>query len=148
MFKGPERIRYRYFYVRLYCTGFCFQANIVEEDVLLSALSDIFAGLKRTWNKKLNLAITGFMLLTFMITHPFQLHIADTEQYFLRHPGLVLLTFMTTHLSRFLFADAEQYFLRHPGLVLLTFMTTHLSRFLFADAEQYWLITLTFFRNH
>ena len=37
-----------YFYVRLYCTGFCFHANIVVEGVTLSALSDIFVGLKRT----------------------------------------------------------------------------------------------------
>ena len=117
-----------YFYVRLYCTGLGFQANIVEEYGLLSALQHIFAGLKRTRDQKLssglmsghlNLAIAGFMLLTFMITQPFQLH----------------------------FADTEQYFLRHPGLVLLTFITTHLSQFGFADAEQYWLITLTFFRN-
>ena len=69
---------YGYFYVSLYCTGFGFQANIVEEYGLLSALQHIFAGLKRTRDQKLssglmsgqlNLAITGLMLLTFMTTH-------------------------------------------------------------------------------
>ena len=37
-----------YFYVRLYWTGFGFQANLVEEHVLLNALLHIFFGLKRT----------------------------------------------------------------------------------------------------
>ena len=34
--------------VALYCTTFCFHANIVVEGVTLSTLSDIFVGLKRT----------------------------------------------------------------------------------------------------
>ena len=89
----------------------------------MSALSHIFAGLKRTWNKKLssgqmsgqlNLAITGFMFLTFMTTHPFQVHFADTEQYFLRRPGLLSVTFMILHLFRSRFADTEQHW--HPNL--------------------------------
>ena len=33
-----------WFDVALYCTGLFFQANIVEEDVTLSALSHIFVG--------------------------------------------------------------------------------------------------------
>ena len=69
---------YGYFYVSLNCTGLGFQANIVEEYGLLSALQHIFAGLKRTRDQKLssglmsgqlNLAITGLMLLTFMTIH-------------------------------------------------------------------------------
>ena len=45
---------YGYFYVRLYCTCLGFQANTVEEYVLLSALLHIFVGLKRTWDQKLS----------------------------------------------------------------------------------------------
>ena len=46
---GPDDFNgYGYFFVRLYCTGLGFHANIVEEYVLLSALLHIFAGLKRT----------------------------------------------------------------------------------------------------
>ena len=43
-----------YFYVRLYCTCLEFQANTVEEYVLLSALLHIFVGLKRTSDQKLS----------------------------------------------------------------------------------------------
>ena len=98
MFKGPDGFNgYCYFFVRLYWTGLGFQANIVEEFVLLSALLHIFAGLKRTRDQKLssglrsgqlNLAITGLMLLMFMTIDFFQLRFADTEQYFLRHQPL------------------------------------------------------------
>ena len=72
---------YGYFYVRLYWTGFGFQANIVEECVLLSALLHESVGLERTWDLKLspglmsgqlNLAITGLMLLTVITIHFFQ----------------------------------------------------------------------------
>ena len=35
---------YDYFYVRLYCACLGFQANIIEDYVLLSALQHIFAG--------------------------------------------------------------------------------------------------------
>ena len=46
---------YGYFYALLYCTCLGFQANIVEEYVLLSALQHIFAGrLKRTRDQKLS----------------------------------------------------------------------------------------------
>ena len=55
LFKGPDDFNgYGYFHVRLYCTGLGFQANIVEEYVLLSALLHIFAGLKRTRDQKLS----------------------------------------------------------------------------------------------
>ena len=66
---GPDDFNgYSYFFVRLYCTGLGFQANIVEEYVLLSELLHIFAGLKRTRDQKLSsglmscqwsLAVTG-----------------------------------------------------------------------------------------
>ena len=84
-------------FVCTYCTGLGFQANIVEEYMLLSALLHIFAGLKRTQDQKLSsglmsgqlsLAITGLMLLMFMTIHLSQLRFADTEQYFLRHQPL------------------------------------------------------------
>ena len=64
-------------------------------------------GLKRTWDKKfffsgqmsgqLNLAITGFMLLVLMATHPIHLRFADTEH--LQHPSsLIALTLLrATH---------------------------------------------------
>ena len=42
------------FYALLYCTGLGFQANIVEEYVLMSALKHIFTGLKRTRDQKLS----------------------------------------------------------------------------------------------
>ena len=83
------------FYVRLYWRGFGFQANSVDECVLLRVLLHILVGLKQTWDQKLssglmcsqmNLAMTGSMLLKFMTTHLFQFRFADTEQYFLRPP--------------------------------------------------------------
>ena len=43
--QGPDDFnRYSYFFVRLYCTGPGFQANIVEECGLLTAFQHIFAG--------------------------------------------------------------------------------------------------------
>ena len=73
VFKGPDDFNgHGYFYVRLYWTGFGFQADIVEEYVLLSVFLHFFVGLKRTWDQKLssglmsgqlNLAVTGLMLL-------------------------------------------------------------------------------------
>ena len=55
MFKGPDDFNgYGYFLVRVYCTCLGFQANIVEEYVLLSALQHIFAGLKRTRDQRLS----------------------------------------------------------------------------------------------
>ena len=43
MFKGPDDFNNGYFYIRLNCTGLGFQANIVEENVLLSALPAFFS---------------------------------------------------------------------------------------------------------
>merc|ERR1712107_266036 len=89
VFKGPDDFNgYGYFYVRLYWTGFGFDANIVEEYVLLAALLHVAVALKRTWDisikytldsGKLNLAISGVMLLTFMMIHLFQFRFGATH---------------------------------------------------------------------
>merc|ERR1719453_2091932 len=51
VFLGPDDFNgYGYFYVRLYFTGFGFNANIVEEYVLLSAIMHVVIALKRTWD--------------------------------------------------------------------------------------------------
>ena len=53
--QGTRRLqRVRLFLLCLHCTGLRFQANIVEECVLLSALLHIFEGLKRTRDQKLS----------------------------------------------------------------------------------------------
>merc|ERR1712187_299921 len=86
---------YGYFYVRLYWTGFGFQANIVEEYILLAALLHIAVALKRTWDisinytiasGKLNLAISGITLLTFMSIHLYQFRFGDARPYKLCPP--------------------------------------------------------------
>ena len=94
--KGPGDFNvYGYFYVRLYRTGFGFQANLVEESVLLSALLHDSVGLERTWDQELspglmsgqlNLAITGLMLLTVITIHLFLFCFADTEPRALHQP--------------------------------------------------------------
>merc|ERR1712113_208855 len=96
VFLGPDDFNgYGYFYVRLYWTGFGLDANIVEEYVLLAALLHIVVALKRTWDisikysvesGKLNLAISGVMLLTFMMIHLFQFRFGATEWYKLCPP--------------------------------------------------------------
>jgi hypothetical protein len=96
VFLGPDDFNgYGYFYVRLYWTGFGFNANIVEEYVLLAALLHIFVALKRTWDisinytmtsGKLNLAMSGIALLTFMTIHLFQYRFGDTQLYYIRPP--------------------------------------------------------------
>merc|ERR1712217_403439 len=90
-FLGPDDFNgYGYFYVRLYWTGFGLEANIVEEYVLLCALLHISVALKRTWDislsysiasGKLNLAISGITLLTFMCIHLFQYRFGETEPF-------------------------------------------------------------------
>merc|ERR1712136_679004 len=96
VFLGPRDFNgYGYFYARLYWTGFGFQANIVEEYVLLSALLHVAVALKRTWDislnysvasGKLNMAISGVTLLTFMTIHLFQFRFGDTKPYDLCPP--------------------------------------------------------------
>merc|ERR1712003_530549 len=96
IFLGPDDFNgYGYFYVRLYPTGFGLPANIVEEYVLLAALLHVFVALKRTWDisinytiasGKMNLAISGITLLTFMSIHLFQFRFGDTQPYTLCAP--------------------------------------------------------------
>merc|ERR1712193_69121 len=82
VFLGPNDFNgYGYFYVRLYPTGFGLPANIVEIYVALCALLHVLVALKRTWDislnykvseGKMNLAISGICLLSFMLIHLFQ----------------------------------------------------------------------------
>jgi len=100
VFLGPDDFNgYGYFYVRLYWTGFGLQANIVEEYVLLSALLHVFVALKRTWDisinytiasGKLNLAISGITLLTFMTIHLFQFRFGETQPFALCPPPYLI----------------------------------------------------------
>merc|ERR1711975_209940 len=101
VFLGPDDFNgYGYFYVRLYWTGFGLPANIVEEYVLLCAVLHAAVGLGRTMDKKvtvakifdgtLNLAITGVLLLTFMVIHLFQFRFGATEPYLVRPPRYLI----------------------------------------------------------
>jgi len=100
VFLGPDDFNgYGYFYVRLYWTGFGFPANIVEEYILLAALLHIVVALKRTWDisinytiasGKLNLAISGITLLTFMAIHLFQFRFGDTHEFKLCPPPYLI----------------------------------------------------------
>merc|ERR1712118_104619 len=77
VFLGPDDFNgYGYFYVRLYWTGFGLDANIVEEYLLLAAVMHVVVAIKRTWDINmgkslssggLNMAITGMLLLIFMV---------------------------------------------------------------------------------
>merc|ERR1712127_430750 len=96
VFLGPDDFNgYGYFYVRLYWTGFGLDANIVEEYILLAALLHVFVALKRTWDisinytiasGKLNLAISGITLLTFVCIHLFQFRFGATQSFTLCPP--------------------------------------------------------------
>jgi hypothetical protein len=100
VFLGPDDFNgYGYFYVRLYWTGFGLSANIVEEYLALCALLHVVVALKRTWDinrnyalnsGKLNLAITGVLLLTFMIMHLFQFRLGATQVYYVRPPPYLI----------------------------------------------------------
>ena len=61
--------RYGYFYALLYCTALGFQANIVKEQVLLSASLHIFAGLKRTRDQKLSSGLKSGQLNLASLLH-------------------------------------------------------------------------------
>lgn len=100
VFLGPNDFNgYGYFYVRLYWTGFGFSANIVEEYVLLAAMLHVVVALKRTWDislkaavetGKMNLAISGVMLLTFMTIHLFQFRFGETVGFKLCPPPYLI----------------------------------------------------------
>merc|ERR1712137_631718 len=117
VFLGPDDFNgYGYFYVRLYPTGFGLPANIVEEYVLLAALLHIFVALKRTWDisinytvasGKLNLAMSGIALLTFMTIHLFQYRFGETEQYLIRPPPYLINVLGLLTLNLFWTTDAS-----------------------------------------
>lgn len=100
VYLGPDDFNgYGYFFVRLYCTGFGLQANFVEEYLLLAAILHVLVALKRTWDLnlnysitsgKVNLAMTGILLLTFMTTHLFQFRFGDTQPYLVRPPPYLI----------------------------------------------------------
>merc|ERR1739844_635704 len=109
VFKGPDDFNgYGYFYVRLYWTGFGLPANIVEEYILLAVLLHVFVALKRTWDislaysvssGKLNLAITGIALLTFMTVHLFQFRFGETQSFTLCPPPYLVNIATLMHLQ-------------------------------------------------
>jgi hypothetical protein len=113
VFLGPDDFNgYGYFYVRLYWTGFGFHANIVEEYILLAAMLHVMVALKRTWDisinytiasGKLNLAISGVTLLTFMMIHLFQFRFGETHMYKLCPPPYLINFGTVLHLSLNLF---------------------------------------------
>merc|ERR1712151_1122664 len=113
VFMGPDDFNgYGYFYVRLYWTGFGLPANIVEEYILLAVLLHVFVALKRTWDinlsasitsGKLNLAITGIALLTFMTVHLFQFRFGDTQMYKVCPPPYLINIMTIFHLQLNLF---------------------------------------------
>jgi len=83
----------------LYWTGFGFHANIVEEYCLLAAVMHVVVALKRTWDislgysissGKLNLAISGVLLLAYMIIHLFQFRFGATQPYMVRPPPYMI----------------------------------------------------------
>jgi succinate dehydrogenase hydrophobic anchor subunit len=100
VFLGPEDFNgYGYFYVRLYWTGFGLDANIVEEYVLLCALLHVSVALKRTIDMslsmpvssgKLNLAISGVCLLSFMMIHLYQYRFGDAKPFTLCPPPYLI----------------------------------------------------------
>merc|ERR1711920_978607 len=113
VFLGPDDFNgYGYFYVRLYWTGFGFNANIVEEYILLAALLHVAVGLKRTWDisinytiasGKLNLALSGVTLLTFMLIHLYQFRFGATQTAHLCPPPYLINVATVLQLSLNLF---------------------------------------------
>jgi len=98
VFLGPNDFNgYGYFYVRLYWP-FDF-ANLVEIYVLLAAMLHVVVAVKRTWeislksavdSGKMNLAISGVMLLTFMTIHLFQFRFGETVDFYLCPPPYLI----------------------------------------------------------
>merc|ERR1712050_169535 len=100
VFLGPDDFNgYGYFYVRLYWSGFGLEANIVEEYVALCALLHVTVALKRTYESsinfkisdgKMNLAISGITLLSFMSVHLFQFRFGVTHPYAICTPPYLI----------------------------------------------------------
>merc|ERR1712091_529848 len=109
VFLGPDDFNgYGYFYVRLYWSGFGFETNIVEEYVALCALLHVVVALKRTYENsmtmgmatgKLNLAISGITLLSFMTIHLYQFRFGVTQPYALCPPPYLVNLHLQTILS-------------------------------------------------
>jgi hypothetical protein len=120
VFLGPDDFNgYGYFYVRLYWTGFGFSANIVEEYILLGAILHVAVALKRTWDisinytiasGKLNLALSGVTLLTFMLIHLYQFRFGATQPALLCPPPYLINVATVLQLSLNLFwVDCKEY---------------------------------------
>merc|ERR1711972_758891 len=100
VFLGPDDFNgYGYFYVRLYWSGFGLEANIVEEYILLAAILHVAVALKRTWDisikysvesGKLNLALSGVTLLTFMMIHLYQFRFGATQSAYICPPPYLI----------------------------------------------------------
>lgn len=113
VFLGPDDFNgYGYFYVRLYWTGFGLPANIVELYIMLAVMLHVFVALKRTWDislsyslgsGKLNLAMTGIALLTFMTVHLFQFRFGATQPFKLCPPPYLVNLGTLLHLQLNLF---------------------------------------------
>jgi len=96
IFLGPDDFNgYGYFYVRLYWFRPLIEANIVEIYVAFGAMLHVMVALKRTWeislmssieSGKMNLAISGICLLTFMIIHLFQFRFGATRDFLICPP--------------------------------------------------------------
>jgi len=109
VFLGPEDMNgYGYFYVRLYWTGFGLEANIVEEYLILAWLLHVCVALKRTYEQnlsgtlasgRLNLAISGVCLLTFMTFHLQQFRFGVTQPFALCPPPYMINLHLQTILS-------------------------------------------------
>lgn len=109
VFLGPDDFNgYGYFYVRLYWSGFGLEANIVEEYVALCALLHVVVALKRTYDisinytiasGKLNLAISGITLLSFMSVHLFQYRFGVAHAYAVCPPPYLINLHLQTILN-------------------------------------------------
>merc|ERR1712137_1338249 len=119
IFLGPNDFNgYGYFYVRLYWTGFGLPANIVEIYVALGALLHVAVALKRTWDisinytvasGKLNLAISGICLLTFMSIHLFQFRFGKTRDFYICPPPYLINVQGILHLALFWVKDCNEW---------------------------------------
>lgn len=100
LMKGPDDFNgYGYFFVRLYFPKCDF--NAVELYLAMALTMHISVGLKRAWGKRsmgiasgqLNLAITGLMILTFLMKHFQDFRFGDTAQfgpYYVRAPPYIV----------------------------------------------------------
>merc|ERR1719393_440057 len=95
IFLGPDDFNgFGYMYTRLNWTGFGLPANIIEEYLLLAALLYAIVGLKCAWecvddtlaSGKLNFAISGVGVCTFVIIHLFTFRLGETQEYMIRPP--------------------------------------------------------------